>query len=121
MPQRFEARDRLGGRCRAQRRAKSLVAALVEIYRGDDVRVERVARLERNSPIIGERCINSQAAARDLAGKTPQPIVRDEVEQRGGRDQIQRRRKSRFEVAGNVVVISVSPTRAGRDATACRL
>ena len=64
----------------AERRAKSLVAALVGRHRRAHRLVERVLGVERLSPVIGQHGKERQARTPQRSGKLVQPIRRDKIE-----------------------------------------
>ena len=88
------------GRSRPKRRSKALVGALMRVHRGNDAphRADR-AESKIDAPVIAQRRIKRNRARRDLDREPVQPVLGDEIEQRRGRDQIDRPIERGFEIA----------------------
>ena len=98
----FETPGRRGGRGGTERRTEPLVAALVLVHGVDDGGIERIDRIERRKTVIAERRIDRQAARRALGHQPVEPVMRHQIEQRRGGDQLDRPVERGLEVARKI-------------------
>jgi len=81
---------RLLRRARPKRQAKTFVGALMLVHRSDDLFVSDIGRGHLDPSVVAQRRIDRQAPRCGLDREPLKPFVRDEIEQRRSRDQIDR-------------------------------
>src|SRR4029079_17482411 len=93
-----------GPRCRArpERRAKTLVGALVQVDAGQEFGIEDRSRIRDRAAVIGERRVNRTAPRRRFDNEAIEPFRRNEVEQRRCSDKVERTVKRQFKIAGEI-------------------
>ena len=89
-------------RARPERRAETLVGALVQVEAGQEFGIEDCTRIGDGAAVIGERRVNRQPPRRRFDDQAIEPIGRNEVEQRRCGDQVERAIERQFEIAGEI-------------------